>query len=148
MWAKMAGRRQVTRCVEALLNLRRIFCDTSPVLPVRVGVYFRMGNARIILQSTPSGEHKLFKCRLINSWPMHLHRRVSSFFTYTGKSVLFRFPGFKGSEVRKAKTVCGQHVGFVVDKAALGQVFPEYFGFPCQSFHRFLHYHNHPGLTQ
>jgi hypothetical protein len=37
-------------------------------------------------------------------------------------------------------------VGFVVDKAALGQVFSEYFGFPCQSFHRFLHYHNHPGL--
>jgi hypothetical protein len=42
----------------------------------------------------------------------------------------------------------GQHVGFVVDKAALEQVFSEYFGFPCQSFHRFLHYHNHPGLTQ
>jgi hypothetical protein len=39
-------------------------------------------------------------------------------------------------------------VGFVVDKAALGQVFSEYFGFPCQSFHRFLHYYNHPGLTQ
>jgi hypothetical protein len=35
----------------------------------------------------------------------------------------------------------GQHVGFVVDKAALGQVFSEYFSFPCQSFHRFLHYH-------
>jgi hypothetical protein len=39
-------------------------------------------------------------------------------------------------------------VGFVVDKAALGQVFSEYFGFPCQSFHRFLHHHNHPGLAQ
>jgi hypothetical protein len=24
-------------------------------------------------------------------------------------------------------------VGFVVDKMALGQVFSEYFGFPCQS---------------
>jgi hypothetical protein len=35
----------------------------------------------------------------------------------------------------------GQHVGFVVDKAALGQVFSEYFSFPCQSFHGFLHYH-------
>jgi hypothetical protein len=42
----------------------------------------------------------------------------------------------------------GQHAGFVVDKAALGQVFSEYFGFPCQSFHQFVHYHNHPGLTQ
>jgi hypothetical protein len=42
----------------------------------------------------------------------------------------------------------GQHVGFLVDKAALRQVFSEYFGFPCQSVHRFLHYHNHPGLTQ
>jgi hypothetical protein len=28
--------------------------------------------------------------------------------------------------------------GFVVDKAALRQVFSEYFGFPCQSFHQSL----------
>jgi hypothetical protein len=49
-----------------------------------------------------------------------------------------RLPGF----------AYGQHVGFVVDKAAQGQVFSEYFSFPCQSFHRFLHYHNHSGLTQ
>jgi hypothetical protein len=43
----------------------------------------------------------------------------------------------------------GQHVGFVVDKAALGQVFSQYFGFPCQSsFHQFLHHHNHPELAQ
>jgi hypothetical protein len=32
------------------------------------------------------------------------------------------------------------HVGFVVDKMALGQVFSEYFGFSCQSsFHQLLH---------
>jgi hypothetical protein len=37
------------------------------------------------------------------------------------------------------------HVGFMVDKVALGQAFSEYFGFPCQSaFHQFLH--NHPRL--
>jgi hypothetical protein len=47
-----------------------------------------------------------------------------------------------------ARVHFGQHVGFVVDKAALGQVFSEYFGFPCQSFHQFLHHHNHPGLAQ
>jgi hypothetical protein len=37
-------------------------------------------------------------------------------------------------------------VGFVVDKVASGQVFSEYFGFPCQtrSFHQLLHPHNHP----
>jgi hypothetical protein len=41
------------------------------------------------------------------------------------------------------------HVGFVVDKVALGQVFSEYFGFPCQfSFHLLLHTHHHPGLIQ
>jgi hypothetical protein len=38
--------------------------------------------------------------------------------------------------------------GFVVDKVALGHVFSEYFGFPCQSsFHQILHHHNHPGQT-
>jgi hypothetical protein len=37
------------------------------------------------------------------------------------------------------------HVGFVVDKVVLGQVFAEYFGFPCQfSFHRLLHTHHLP----
>jgi hypothetical protein len=45
--------------------------------------------------------------------------------------------------------VRAEHVGFVVDKAALGQVFSKYFGFPCQSsFHQFLHHHNHPALAQ
>jgi hypothetical protein len=34
------------------------------------------------------------------------------------------------------------HVGYVVDKVALGQVFSQYFSFPCQfSFHRLLHTH-------
>jgi hypothetical protein len=34
-------------------------------------------------------------------------------------------------------------VGFVVDKVTLGQVFSEYFGFPCQfGFHRLLHIHD------
>jgi hypothetical protein len=37
---------------------------------------------------------------------------------------------------------------FVADKATLEQVFAEYFGFPCQSFHQFLHHHNDPGLEQ
>jgi hypothetical protein len=32
---------------------------------------------------------------------------------------------------------------FVVNEAALEQVFSEYFGFSCQSFHRLLHTH-HP----
>jgi hypothetical protein len=37
------------------------------------------------------------------------------------------------------------HVGSVVDKVALGNVFSGYFGFPCQSsFHQILH--NHPHL--
>jgi hypothetical protein len=41
------------------------------------------------------------------------------------------------------------HVGFVVDKVALGQVFSEYFGFPCQSsFYQILYPHNHPGRVQ
>jgi hypothetical protein len=46
-------------------------------------------------------------------------------------------------------TASGQHVGFVADKAAMGQVFSKYFGFPCQlSFHQFLHHHILPGLAQ
>jgi hypothetical protein len=40
-------------------------------------------------------------------------------------------------------------VGFVVDKMVPGQVYSEYFDFPCQSsFHQILHPHNHPGQVQ
>jgi hypothetical protein len=35
-------------------------------------------------------------------------------------------------------------MGFVVDKAELGQVFSEYFGLPCHSFYQLFH----PGLVQ
>jgi hypothetical protein len=36
-------------------------------------------------------------------------------------------------------------VGFVVDKVTSGQVFSEYFSFPCQnhSFHQLFHHHYH-----
>jgi hypothetical protein len=34
--------------------------------------------------------------------------------------------------------VSGQHVGFVVDKAAVEKVFSKYFSFLCQSFHQFF----------
>jgi hypothetical protein len=35
------------------------------------------------------------------------------------------------------------HLGFVGDKVTLGQVFSEYFSFPCQSlFHQLLHNHH------
>jgi hypothetical protein len=37
-----------------------------------------------------------------------------------------------------------RQVGFVVDKVAQGQVFSQYFGFPCHQFHRLLHTHHHP----
>jgi hypothetical protein len=36
---------------------------------------------------------------------------------------------------------------FVVDKVALGQVFSEYFGFPCHSFNRLLRTPHHPSST-
>jgi hypothetical protein len=34
-------------------------------------------------------------------------------------------------------------VGFVVNKAAQGQVYSEYLGFLCQVFHQLLHTHHH-----
>jgi hypothetical protein len=46
-----------------------------------------------------------------------------------------------GFPPRRPGFAYGQHVVFVVDKAGLGQVFSEYFGFPRQSFHLFFHYH-------
>jgi hypothetical protein len=41
------------------------------------------------------------------------------------------------------KPVSG-HMGFVVDKATLGQVFSEYFDIPCRIFYRLFHTQHHP----
>jgi hypothetical protein len=56
----------------------------------------------------------------------------------TAQAVSRRFPtAGTGFEPRS------NYVGFVVDKVALGQVFSEYSGFPCQfPFHRLLHTHH------
>jgi hypothetical protein len=53
-----------------------------------------------------------------------------------------------GFPPRRPGFASGQLVGFVVDKAALGQVFSEHYSLPCQSCHQFLRHHNHPGLAQ
>jgi hypothetical protein len=50
----------------------------------------------------------------------------------SGRAVAQRLDA--GFPPRRPGFACGQHVGFVLDKAALGQVFSEYFGFPCQFF--------------
>jgi hypothetical protein len=49
----------------------------------------------------------------------------------------FALPGIESRpSSSEAFAISTGYVGFVVDKVALGQVFSEYFGFPCQSsFH-------------
>jgi hypothetical protein len=60
-------------------------------------------------------KHKVGPCHIVTSFPQ-------------------RRPGFEPRS---------DHVGFVVEKVVLGQVFSEYFSFPCQfSFHRLLHTHH------
>jgi hypothetical protein len=56
----------------------------------------------------------------------------------TSRAVTRSFPQMRpGFDPRSGRTE------FVVDKAALGQGFSEYFRFPCQfSFHRLLHTHH------
>jgi hypothetical protein len=59
-----------------------------------------------------------------------------------------RIVGIATTSVAVRVHIQAEHVGLVVNRVALGQVFSEYFGFPCQSpFHQFLHHHNHLGLA-
>jgi hypothetical protein len=44
--------------------------------------------------------------------------------------------------------VRAEHVGFVVDKAALGQVFSDYFGFPANLIPQISRSSFKPGLAQ
>jgi hypothetical protein len=85
-------------------------------------------------------ENKKFKATLLQSKLYHSHT-VS--YIYTAAPLLKRLVA--GFPPRRPGVEPGSgQVGFVVDKMALGQVFSEYFGFPCQSsFHHLLHNHPH-----
>jgi hypothetical protein len=50
-----------------------------------------------------------------------------------------RWPGFEPDS---------SHVGSVVERAALGQVFSEYFGFPCHSFSPLIAAQSSPSIMQ
>jgi hypothetical protein len=81
--------------------------------------------------------------RMIKSRRMRLARYVA----LTGKIKMFKtfwLENPKGRPRRPGFDPRSGYVWFVVDKVALGQVFSEYFGFPCQSsFHQLLHNHLH-----
>jgi hypothetical protein len=65
-----------------------------------------------------------------------------------GRSIAQAVSRWRPAAAAGFKPGSGQ-VGFVVDKVALGRVFSEYFGFPCQSsFHQILYHHNLPGQVQ
>jgi hypothetical protein len=71
--------------------------------------------------------------------------KASSKIKYKGRAIAQAVSRWLPTAAARVRDL-SDHVGFVVDKVALGQVFSEYFSFPCQSsFHQILHPHNHPG---
>jgi hypothetical protein len=90
-----------------------------------------------VMDMCSDSRQSLIMCSVI----MEMHFRITAtelFGIATAQAVSSRLPTRRpGVEPRSG------HLGFVVDKVALGQVFSEYFGFPCQfSFHRLLHNHH------
>jgi hypothetical protein len=110
-----------------------------------------------------------FMCRVSHVWrPEHLevwwkqsgpNETVLAALHPSGRPFGNTLQSYRGSNVKLdraiAQTVSRRlpgfepgfgHVGFVVDKVELRQIFSENFGFPCQSsFHQLLH--NHPYLS-
>jgi hypothetical protein len=83
-----------------------------------------------------------------NYIPFPLSKMTYVFTLIIKKYMMSFLPSFKavpqlkqlvaGFPPRRPGFASWQYVGFVVDKAVLGQVFSEYFGFPCQLFHQFF----------
>jgi hypothetical protein len=100
-----------------LVPLSSGFSRETPLVTLRC--------ARRILHDLP------VSCRLRTNW----HRQAVPRLRRLVAGFTPRRPGFEPGS---------GHVGFMVDKVALGQVFSENFGFPCQfASHRLLHNH-HP----
>jgi hypothetical protein len=75
---------------------------------------------------------------------LEIENHVSIYFKTNGHAVAQAVSRWFPTVAARVR-VRAEHIGFVVDSAALGQVFSEYFGFICQSS---FHHHNHPGLAQ
>jgi hypothetical protein len=79
-----------------------------------------------------------------NSLPTH-RSTMSSLIRTLGNAMAQAVSHWLPTAAARVRAQSG-HVGFVVDKMGLGQIFSEYFGFPCQSsLHQILHPHNHLG---
>jgi hypothetical protein len=75
----------------------------------------------------------------------HLQARITK---TAGRAIAQAVSRWLSAAAARVAPGSGQ-MGFVVSKVALGQVFSEFFGFPCHSlFHIILHRHNHPGQVQ
>jgi hypothetical protein len=89
-----------------------------------------------------------FPAKIVYAYPISYSGYTSRLSPSKGRAIAQVVSDWLPTATARFKPGSGQ-VGFVVDKLALGQVFSEYFGFPCQSsFHQILHDHNHPGQVQ
>jgi hypothetical protein len=81
---------------------------------------------------------KLTLDRTMNMGLNHVHHVAKMHFNYSKTLVMDPYSFNQRSQLGLG------HVGFVVDKVGLGQVFSKQFSFPCQfTLHRLLHNHHH-----
>jgi hypothetical protein len=109
--------------------LVHMFCGGDPTQQV-AAKSCRTWVLRIYLSAYPAQQ-------CLNSKPLQFHN-ISEYMNIMAVPKLKRLVA--GFPPQWPRFTSGQHVGFVVDKATLGQVPSEYFGFPCQSFHQFIIY--------
>jgi hypothetical protein len=119
----------------------------SPILHLKKEIHLLK---RVILYfleyRTMSKFQILSNCDMLNCFLIYIKKlSLQKYGISEGRAILKRLVA--GFPPRRPWFEPGSdHVGFVVDKVALGQVFSEYFGFPYQSlFHQLLH--NHPHLS-
>jgi hypothetical protein len=116
-WTQWRWGRFSPRTSVSLANLHFI-CFSTIIFTITRGSHNRPGVAAVPIASQTRIKKKIY---------LFIYQQVRS------------FPPW-----RTGLKLGSSHVGFVVDKVALRQVFSKYFGFPCQySFHHFLHSHHH-----
>jgi hypothetical protein len=100
-------------------------------------------------REVPNGGLKL-PTQLTHTVQLKVEKQCSK--SLTGKQLIFSLLFLAAPKLKRLvagfppRRPGSGHVGFVVDKVVLGQVFSEYFDFPCQSSsHQLLH--NHPHLS-
>jgi hypothetical protein len=130
------------------MKLRRMNPGSTEAIGSFIDIRNRMPGTRMNPEMKVPAERLVLPGLSVSSIAVH-HNEPRLMYYYIKALARLRRLVTSFSPPRPGFSVRSVHVGFVIEKVALGQVFFEDSGFPCKfPFHQKFHFFYYPGLVQ